>query len=162
MQRRSPFDLRYKVLTFTPAEVRAFHSAPKTFLSGVPGSVVVPRYLLLQLDAGPIYNLGGQQLLLSYTNLSGTGALQTGPPLALGVSAANAAVYEGFITLTSCGVDSDPSAIAGKSVVTNWSSGTDVTGGEGRNVTFVLAYYVFPVTRARFATLTDAFTGLAS
>lgn len=144
MRQRSPFDLRYKVIPCSVADVLTFHSNRKEFIGAVPGYIIVPHLTFFLKPAGPAFTVGAAGTVqLRYNNTAKT--VIVGPGLVVGAldQTTDTGGYAGAAGSALMGSEANAADAAGKSVVSGTSGNADYTG-PGSPITIVILYRLIP------------------
>lgn len=151
---KTPFDIRYRVVPCTAAEVLTFHSQRKELIPAVPGSVIALVFGIGSREPGPVFVIGAAGLIQpKYNNTAKLGALSMNGAGFLDVTTA-AGSYVAHPGTTLTGSEVNAADAVGKSIVSGTSGNVDYTG-VGGPITLVLAYRIIPVNGFKIAALTD-------
>ena len=152
---KTPFDIRYRVVPCTAAEVLTFHSQRKELIPAIPGCVIGPVFVIGFKDVGPAFVLGGgAQIQVKYNNTAKTPVV-TVPAIGFLDIATATSVYAATLGVAiASGNEANAADVAGKSLVSGTNGNVDYTSG-GSPIVLVLAYRIIPITGFRFAALTD-------
>ena len=159
MRRRTPFDLHYRVVPCTVAEVLTFHSVRKELVPAVPGQLIHPYAIFGFKDAGPAFTLGAAgNFQAKWNNTAKTPVTTVTTAGFLDVATATSTVSGFGGSSTVSGNESNAADTAGKSIVSGTNGNVDYAG-VGSPIVLVILYRLIPVTGFRVAALTDTGTG---
>ena len=152
---KTPFDIRYRVVPCTAAQVLTFHSQRMEFIPAVPGCVIALVFGFGFRDAGPVFGISGSTLInAKYNNTAKTPALTLPVAGFLDVATASSVYAAHPATSIVMGNEVNLADAAGKSIVSGTNGNVDNTG-VGSPIVLVLAYRIIPVNGLKIAALTD-------
>lgn len=152
---KTPFDIRYRVIPCSAAQVLTFHSQRMEFIPAVPGCVIALVFGLGFKDAGPVFVLGAAGFIQArYNNTAKLPALSLPVAGFLDITTSSGIYSAHPATNTAFGNEANAADAAGKSIVSGTNGNADYTG-IGGPITLVLAYRIIPVNGFKIAQLTD-------